>query len=123
MENKTPVTQDKRTLLPIEEWKRKYGDILQYTAEDGREAYFRYPNRKEVGYSAALIEKNPVGSAEALLRACFLGGDRAIIEEDEYFFGLQEWSGLLIKKKSGTLQIVSTNGKPTASMKTHGSGI
>lgn len=101
------MPQSKDYAALIEKWKTQHGAVLKYETEDGKVAFFRYPTRKEVAYSTSIITQNDVlKSAEVLLNACYLGGDREILDDDAYFYGLQEWAGMLIKKKQGRLQMI-----------------
>lgn len=86
----------------IEAWKKKHGAIFKYTTDDGKEAYFRKPDRKIAGYAGTISD--PVASNEALAKNCFLGGDHEVISDDEYFFGLSQHLKGLVKVKMGELK-------------------
>jgi hypothetical protein len=86
------VTQEQ-----IDAWKKKFGAVLLYETEDGKQAYFRKPYRRIAGYVATIGD--PVASNEALAKNCFLGGDGEVISDDEYFFGLSRKLPGLMKIK------------------------
>ncbi len=72
----------------IAQWKEQHGDVISYTVED-KIGYFRKPTRKEVSYASVASNqmKDAVKYSETLMNACWLGGDREIIDKDEYFIG------------------------------------
>ena len=71
----------------IAEWKKKYGEIFQITADD-KAGYIRAPKRSEVGIATSYQATNPFKSTEFILQNCWLGGADELISEDKYFYGL-----------------------------------
>lgn len=87
----------------IQALKKKYGDI--YALEvDGRIAYLRKPDRKIVGMASALGENDEIKIAEALLDACWLGGDEEIRTNDDLFLSVKVKLNQLIEIKEATLK-------------------
>jgi len=81
--------------MNTKELKEKYGRVFtasaDYTDEETGEkrtitAYFRKPNRKELGYALTLQAK-PLEMTEMIIKECFVGGDKEMITIDEYMFG------------------------------------
>jgi len=73
----------------IAAWKAAHGDIFRLSSEKyGKSAYFRKPTRKEMGYIN--MNKDGLKFNEALLKACYLAGDKDIQENDDIFMGLGE---------------------------------
>lgn len=69
----------------IEAWKREHGKV--FVAKAGECAgYFRKPTRKELSYAMTLREK-PLEMTELILRSCWLGGDEAMLEDNECLLG------------------------------------
>ncbi|MBC9915018.1 hypothetical protein HGH92_21610 [Chitinophaga varians] len=72
----------------IQAWKEKYKDVFKLTAADGKVGYCRKPNRDEVSYAMTLISGDPLAYHETILKATWLGGDEAIVEDKSYLYGL-----------------------------------
>lgn len=81
----------------IEQWKKEHGDVF-FTKSGDREAYFRKPNRKELGY-AMTLQNDPLKMTEVMLRSCFLGGDPIFFENVEYMLGCSALAESLIQIK------------------------
>ena len=89
----------------IEGWKKKHGDVIAYTVED-KVAYFRRPTRQELSYAsiASNQTKDAIKYSETLLNSCWLGGDRDILEVDEYFIGAMSVLDALSEVKIGEVK-------------------
>lgn len=96
---KAKPTVDQVTPEMIEGWKQQYGAVFKYTAEDGKTAYFRQPDRKILGMSTTAPDS--VAGNEIIARNCFLGGDECIINEDTYFYGLSPHLQQYVNATSG----------------------
>lgn len=73
--------------------KEKYGKIAVVANEDGYVGYFRRPKRNEV--NSALVESanaadKPLVFAEQIAIMCFVGGSKAIYEDDWNFLGIAD---------------------------------
>lgn len=99
------MKEQKITQSQIEDWKKKHGDVIQYTVED-KVAYFRKPTRQEMSYASVASNqmKDAVKYTETLMRSCFLGGDTDILEEDEYFLGAAPIIEALTEVKAGEIK-------------------
>jgi hypothetical protein len=86
----------------IADWKKKYGAVWKYEAEDGKTAFFRAADRKIAGLASTAPD--PVAGNEILARNCFLAGDECIVEEDKYFFGLSRELPKYLKATVGKSQ-------------------
>lgn len=84
-------------VVNIENLKKEHGRIFTAKA-DGMTAYFRKPTRKELSYALTLQSK-PLEMTEVLLKQCFVGGDRAMIEETEYLLGCAPIAEKLLEVK------------------------
>lgn len=69
----------------IAEWKQQYGDIHSVTAEN-HVAYFKNPNRQQVGYAMGL-QKDPIKMTEFLLKECRVGGSEIFEKEVSFMLG------------------------------------
>ncbi|MBE6234756.1 MAG: hypothetical protein E7112_00805 [Bacteroidales bacterium] len=91
----------------IQEWKKKHGvtDIIVYEVDDFR-GYFRKPTRQELSYAAVASNqmKDAVKYSDVLMNSCWLGGDREIIERDEYFLGASPLIEALSEAKTGEIK-------------------
>jgi len=73
----------------IEAWKAEHGDVFRFSSKKyDKAAYFRKPTRKEMSYISQI--KDGVKFNEALLKTCYLGGDKDIQSNDDIFMGLGE---------------------------------
>lgn len=94
----------------IEQLKIKHSVDTIYTIEvkgrDGKPivAYFKKPSREIVGASLAISGRNPLSAKEMLLRACFLEGDKQILDDDEYFMGAAVYADDMIDIARATLK-------------------
>lgn len=93
------------TKTTIESWKKQCGDVIQYTVED-KVAYFRKPTRQEISYASVASNqmKDVIKYSETLMNVCFLGGDREILEKDEYFIGAMAVIEALAEVKTGEVK-------------------
>jgi hypothetical protein len=87
----------------IEGWKKEHGNVFAYEAKDGKKAYFKKPDFKIMDAASALAQTQPLMSNKILADNCFLGGDRCIVDEQDYFAGLNAHLSRLIKKIEGEL--------------------
>ncbi len=89
----------------IEDWKKKHGDVIYYTVED-KVGYFRKPTRQELSYAAVASSqmKDVIKYSETLMNSCWLGGDREILEKDEYFMGAMSVIEALAEVKTGEVK-------------------
>lgn len=49
--------------------------------------YFRKPSRDEMKSVATMGQTDPIGQIETLMNDSWLGGDKAILTDDDYFLG------------------------------------
>lgn len=93
------------TKTTIEGWKKQHGDVIQYTVED-KVAYFRKPTRQEISYASVASNqmKDVIKYSETLMNSCFVGGDREILEKDEYFIGAMAVIEALAEVKTGEVK-------------------
>ncbi len=87
-----PITEQ------IEQWKKQHGRVFT-TAADGMKAYFRKPTRKELSYAMAMQNK-PLEMTEHIVKSCFLGGDRRLVDEVEYLLGSDKLVEKLLEFKT-----------------------
>lgn len=78
----------------IDAWKRS-GDVHRFTI-DGKIGYFKSPDRKILSFATASGSSDPLKFNDALIKNCWLGGDRSIIDDDRYFLTLNQKIGDLI---------------------------
>lgn len=60
----------------IKAWKEKYGTVVEVPFDDGKSAFFKNPNRRELKliYSKA-AKGGPIAMVESYVANCWLGGD------------------------------------------------
>lgn len=67
----------------IEELKIQHGEIFMISVED-KAAIFKAPNRKTLSY-ANNAKQDIVKFNETILNACYVEGDRELLDNDKYF--------------------------------------
>jgi hypothetical protein len=97
--NDTTIVSDQQ----IADWKKQYGTIYRFTADDGKVGYFKKPDRKVMDAVASKATTNPVLSNEILAKSSFIGGDNELITNDANFFGLSQQLKGLLKVVEGEL--------------------
>ena len=93
------------TQTQIEDWKKKHGDVVSYTVDD-KVGYFRKPTRQEISYASVASSqgKDAIKYSETLMNSCWLGGDREILDKDEYFIGAMGVIEALTEVKVGEVK-------------------
>lgn len=79
--------QGEATQEQIAEWKKKYGDVFQVSAEN-KVGYIRAPKRAEVSLAMSYAATNPLKMTEVILQSCWLDGASELRDNDKYFYGL-----------------------------------
>ncbi len=87
----------------IAKWKEEFEAVFCYKTADGKVAYFRSPERKEIEAANSVGSSKPIESNAILAKAVFLGGDEEILTVNKYFFGFSEHLKTVIKKVEGEL--------------------
>lgn len=93
------------TQTQIEDWKKKHGDVVSYSVDD-KVGYFRKPTRQEISYASVASSqmKDAIKYSETLMNSCWLGGDREILDKDEYFIGAMGVIEALTEVKVGEVK-------------------
>lgn len=93
------------TQAMIDGWKKEYGTVISYTV-DGKEGFFRKPTRQEISYASIASNqmKDVMKYSETLMNSCWLGGDRDILDKDEYFIGAMGVIEALAEVKTGEVK-------------------
>lgn len=93
------------TQTQIEDWKKQHGDVISYTVED-KAGYFRKPTRQELSYASVASNqgKDTIKYTETIMNSCWLGGDREILDKDEYFIGAMTVIEALAEVKTGEVK-------------------
>ncbi|EGV44349.1 hypothetical protein BZARG_786 [Bizionia argentinensis JUB59] len=80
----------KATTEQIEDWKAAHGEIIRLkSAKYDKSAYFRKPNRKEMEFLSS-NKSSGIKFNAALLKTCYLDGDKEIETNDDIFMGIGE---------------------------------
>lgn len=67
--------------------KAEHGDVYSYKTSDNKEAFFKVPSRKILGFASAESQGDSLKYKDIIARNCFLDGDRDILDQDKYFIG------------------------------------
>lgn len=93
------LTQDK-----IKELKAQHGDVFLYETDDKKYgAVFRAPTRSEFGIFQAMSKQNSLTAMTSLANTTFIEGDKEVINDTAYFYGLSVELLDTIEVKSGSL--------------------
>lgn len=87
----------------IENWKKQYGDVFCYEADDFA-CYLRRPDRKAIGAAGVKGGDDFIKQGEVLIANAWLGGNDELRDEDRYFLGLQKHINGLVEVKTGELK-------------------
>lgn len=93
----------KATAEQIQEWKEKYKDIYEVTA-DGHVCYLRKPNRRELSYASVAGKSDPMKFNEVILSQCWLDGDDEIKTDDALFLGVSAQVAQIVEVKEAELK-------------------
>ncbi|MGJ5643205.1 hypothetical protein [Formosa sp. S-31] len=75
----------------ITEWKDKFGDVIRIKSKKyDKSAYYRKPTRTEMEYLSSGNQTSGLKFNAALLKACYLDGDKEIETKDDIFMGIGE---------------------------------
>ncbi len=85
------------TEAEIEMWKRRFGAVFSTVVEQ-HIAYFKKPSRQQISY-AMIFSGNPMKMAETLLRECFVGGSKTILDNPEYTLSAESIISTLVNAK------------------------
>lgn len=95
---------DKKTELA--QLKKKFGRLYEYTSDDGKYVvYLRRPSRSE--YSIFQTQVQAKGFFEAvadLIEDLIVKGDKAIVENDDYFYSLATTMDEIMTTVTGSLK-------------------
>lgn len=99
------MNTDEVTPTMIDIWKKQHGEVISYSVED-KVGYFRKPTRQEISYASVASNqmKDVIKYSETLMTACWLGGDKEILEKDEYFMGAMAIIETLAEVKTGEVK-------------------
>ncbi|RIV21373.1 hypothetical protein DYU11_18375 [Fibrisoma montanum] len=107
-ETNLPVeTSKSATENQLAEWKKKHGDIFAVEFEDNEgqtlKGYFRKPNRTEMNFIST-FHNQPFKMQHTFVSACWLGGDKVIMDDDRYMLGAAQALNELMEVKRGELK-------------------
>lgn len=94
----------KFTKAQIEEFKKKYGSVFQYTTKDGKSCLLRSPDLNILDACRTISGGSSIKFDEALLSNCWIAGDEELKTVDKYKIGLFDWLGGIIQKIEGELE-------------------
>ena len=92
------VTQEQ-----IDSWKKKYRKVFCYEV-DGKRLSFKQPDRNTLAAASVIARNDPMKYNEFVLNNSFLGGERAMLEDDSVFYGLSQKMDELVAAKVGELK-------------------
>ncbi len=74
----------------IKAWKEEFGDIIRLKSKKyDKSAYYRKPTRQEMEFlSAGAGASSGIKFNAALLKNCYLAGDKEIETKDDIFLGI-----------------------------------
>jgi len=103
MQKTTIDTFSEITPEQIASWKEKHGEVYKLTCED-KSCIVKLADRKTLSFASASGTKDPMKFNEMILRGCWLGGDKEILENDNYFISVGQKIAELVQFKKATLE-------------------
>ena len=89
----------------IEAWKKEHGvKEIHAAIVDGKIAYFKKASRNVMRAAMSFSSKDKLKYMEVILLNCFVGGDKAVIDRDEEFYGAVDIVPELTKGKLAQLK-------------------
>lgn len=98
LKDQKEITQEQ-----IEAWKKEHGEVKKLTVGDAV-AYLKKPNRQTMSAATVVGQNDPMKFNEILLKNCWLGGDKRIQDEDDYFLGASAVLAELVTFKAAELK-------------------
>lgn len=98
-----PAASNAVTAEQIEAWKKKHGKVFCYEV-DGEKIYFKQPDRHIIASAGVIAANDPIAYAEHIFKNCFLGGNKALLDDNSVFFGLVQIIDQLLSVKVGELK-------------------
>jgi hypothetical protein len=74
----------------IAEWKQKYGEVYEFTSDDGRRCWLRRPTREILRAANKASGDDTIKWNEIIVENCLIAGDEAFKTNDRLFFGLSK---------------------------------
>ena len=71
----------------IEAWKKEHGEIFLFTVED-KSCILRKPTRMELSFVSGVTD--PMQFTETLVKQLWLGGDKEMLDDDNYFLAISK---------------------------------
>ena len=88
-------------------WKEKFGDDSVFEVVVGeKKAVLHKPGRKDLSFANAGSSQgqDSVKFVEILLKQCWIDGDKEILENDDYFFGVVPVMEAMIETKEAEIK-------------------
>jgi hypothetical protein len=89
------------TKTQIEQWKKQYGGVYQYTSGELK-CFLKRPDRKILAFVRETND-TPMKFNEALINNCWLSGDEELRTDDKYFLGLSAKIDEIIEVETGEM--------------------
>lgn len=102
MDNKLTAELIKAKIPNVEALKKEHGELTAIAVED-KIALFKKPTRKVIGMASAHIQSDIMEYLSIIAENCYVAGDRAIIDEDEYFLAIVPQLNALVETKTASL--------------------
>jgi hypothetical protein len=97
------TTPEQITPEQIAAWKKEHENVFKVQVE-GKTAYLRSPDRKEMSYAAQVGKTDAMKFNEYLMKTCWLAGDEEIQTKDSLFMSVAGKLVAIIDIKESTLE-------------------
>lgn len=91
----------------VEAFKQQYGGVFMFLSEDkNKKCFLHTPDRVTLDAAEAISSQTKKGSkySETIIKNCWLAGDKEMVTEDSYFYGLSKHIGKLVEVKEVELE-------------------
>lgn len=103
------VKNDIKDLSPeeVKAFKEKYGAVFRFVSADKKyKCFLHTPDRITLDAADAISTQSKKSSkyAETIIKNTWLAGDKEMVNEDGYFYGLNKHVGQLVEVKEAELE-------------------
>jgi len=93
------------TAEQIEKWRKQYSEVFEFGCKD-KVCYLKKPGRKELSFASMTAGRDEYKWNEAIVEACWLGGDDEIKTNDDYFLPLCGQLAVLVEREDSYIKKV-----------------
>lgn len=103
--NKKAITalSGQATEAEIEKWRKDHKEVFEFGCKD-KVCYLKKPGRRELSFASMTAGRDEYKWNEAIVEACWLGGDEEIKTNDDYFLPLCGQLAVLVERQDSYIK-------------------